>query len=64
MWEVGYDGDVSIEYSWLEWERMNELDVLSETMLMRIVLSAVKMALARYPEIPGISTPIADDTTV
>ena len=40
MPEHGYDGYVAIEYEWLDWERMDEVDVLSETILMRDLLRA------------------------
>jgi len=30
-----YDGWVAVEYVWIEWERCNEVDVLSETILLR-----------------------------
>jgi sugar phosphate isomerase/epimerase len=32
---AGYDGYIAIEYVWIEWERMNECDNLSETVLLR-----------------------------
>jgi sugar phosphate isomerase/epimerase len=33
--EVGYDGYVAVEYCWVAWERLNEVDVLTETVLLR-----------------------------
>jgi sugar phosphate isomerase/epimerase len=38
--ESGYDGFVSVEYVWIDWERMNECDNISETILMRDRLRA------------------------
>ncbi|MFQ5426324.1 MAG: sugar phosphate isomerase/epimerase family protein [Gaiellales bacterium] len=35
MRRVGYDGDVSLEYLWIDWEHLNECDTLSETILLR-----------------------------
>lgn len=32
---AGYDGFISVEYCWVAWERLNEVDVLTETVLMR-----------------------------
>lgn len=55
--ENGYGGYLATEYSWLEWGGMNELDVLSETILMRDRLRA-KLAgeVWSYPVVPGITT--------
>ncbi len=36
----GYDGYLTLEYVWLEWERCNECDNLSETILLRDRLTA------------------------
>jgi sugar phosphate isomerase/epimerase len=38
MDETGYDGYVAIEYVWTEWQRCNEVDNLSETILLRDLL--------------------------
>lgn len=38
--ESGYGGFVSVEYVWIDWERMNECDNVSETILMRDRLRA------------------------
>ncbi|HZP00474.1 MAG TPA: TIM barrel protein [Terriglobia bacterium] len=35
MQEVGYPGYFAIEYVWIEWERCNEVDNVSETVLLR-----------------------------
>jgi sugar phosphate isomerase/epimerase len=35
MGEVGYSGYVGVEYVWIDWEHCNEVDNLSETILMR-----------------------------
>ena len=35
MKDTGYDGWIGIEYVWTEWERCNECDNLSETILLR-----------------------------
>jgi sugar phosphate isomerase/epimerase len=37
----GYEGAIAIEYVWIEWERMNECDNVSETILMRDQLRAL-----------------------
>lgn len=40
MREAGYGGDVGLEYLWLDWERLNECDTVSETILLRDRLRA------------------------
>jgi hypothetical protein len=35
MQETGYKGYVGVEYVWQDWERCNEVDNLSETILLR-----------------------------
>ena len=35
MRQVGYSGYVGVEYVWIDWEHCNEVDNLSETILMR-----------------------------
>jgi len=35
MRQVGYAGYVGVEYVWIDWEHCNEVDNLSETILMR-----------------------------
>jgi sugar phosphate isomerase/epimerase len=35
MKEIGYCGYFAIEYVWIDWENCNDVDVLSETVLMR-----------------------------
>ena len=34
----GYAGYVGVEYVWIDWERCNEVDNLSETILLRDLL--------------------------
>jgi sugar phosphate isomerase/epimerase len=38
--EVGYDGYLAVEYVWIDWERCNECDNVSETVLLRDRLRA------------------------
>jgi sugar phosphate isomerase/epimerase len=38
--ETGYDGDVGLEYLWIDWEHLNECDTVSETILLRDRLRA------------------------
>ena len=47
---AGYDGDIGLEYLWIDWERLNECDTVSETILLRDRLRA-KLAGEpwRYP---------------
>jgi sugar phosphate isomerase/epimerase len=40
----GYDGYVALEYVWIEWERMNECDNVSESVLMRDALRSYAAA--------------------
>jgi sugar phosphate isomerase/epimerase len=40
MREVGYDGDIGLEYLWIDWEHLNECDTVSETILLRDRLRA------------------------
>ena len=35
MRNVGYSGYVGVEYVWIDWEHCNEVDNLSETILLR-----------------------------
>ena len=35
MRQVGYAGYVGVEYVWIDWEHCNEVDNVSETILMR-----------------------------
>lgn len=37
---AGYDGDLGLEYLWIAWERLNECDTVSETILLRDRLRA------------------------
>jgi sugar phosphate isomerase/epimerase len=48
--EAGYDGDIGLEYLWIDWEHLNECDTISETILLRDRLRA-KLAGEpwRYP---------------
>lgn len=43
MKSAGYNGYVALEYVWIEWERCNEVDNLSETILLRDFLKSVKL---------------------
>jgi sugar phosphate isomerase/epimerase len=40
MQQTGYGGYLGIEYVWTEWERCNEVDNLSETLLLRDLIRA------------------------
>jgi sugar phosphate isomerase/epimerase len=40
MREAGYDGDIGLEYLWIDWEHLNECDTVSETVLLRDRLRA------------------------
>ena len=35
MRRVGYPGYVGVEYVWIDWEHCNEVDNVSETILLR-----------------------------
>lgn len=49
--DVGYDGDIGLEYLWIDWEHLNECDTLSETILLRDRLrAAIAGEPWRYPE--------------
>jgi sugar phosphate isomerase/epimerase len=37
---AGYDGDIGLEYLWIDWEHLNECDTVSETILLRDRLQA------------------------
>ena len=37
---AGYPGDLCLEYTWQEWRGANNVDVLSETILLRDELAA------------------------
>jgi sugar phosphate isomerase/epimerase len=37
---AGYDGDIGLEYLWIDWEHLNECDTVSETILLRDRLRA------------------------
>ena len=43
MRDHSYAGYVGVEYVWTEWERCNEVDNISETILMRDHLLAVEL---------------------
>lgn len=49
--ETGYDGDIGLEWLWIDWERLNECDTVSETILLR---DRIRAKLAgepwEYPE--------------
>jgi sugar phosphate isomerase/epimerase len=38
--ETGYDGDIGLEYLWIDWEHLNDCDTVSETILLRDRLRA------------------------
>ncbi len=38
--EAGYEGDIGLEYLWIDWEHLNECDTVSETILLRDRLRA------------------------
>jgi sugar phosphate isomerase/epimerase len=40
MLAAGYDGDIGLEYLWIDWEHLNECDTVSETILLRDLLRA------------------------
>jgi sugar phosphate isomerase/epimerase len=40
MREAGYEGDIGLEYLWIDWEHLNECDTVSETVLLRDRLRA------------------------
>jgi sugar phosphate isomerase/epimerase len=54
--DQGYTSYLAVEYSWVDWEGMNEADVISETILMRDWL-ATKLAGGQwsYPAVPAIN---------
>ena len=37
---AGYDGDLGLEYLWIDWEHLNDCDTMSETILLRDRLRA------------------------
>jgi sugar phosphate isomerase/epimerase len=37
---AGYEGDIGLEYLWIDWEHLNECDTVSETILLRDRLQA------------------------
>jgi sugar phosphate isomerase/epimerase len=37
---VGFEGDIGLEYLWIDWEHLNECDTVSETILLRDRLRA------------------------
>jgi sugar phosphate isomerase/epimerase len=37
---AGYDGFIDVEYIWVDWKRLNEVDVISETVMLRDRLNA------------------------
>jgi len=43
MKRLKYRGYVALEYVWIEWEHCNEVDNLSETILLRDFLRSVKL---------------------
>jgi sugar phosphate isomerase/epimerase len=50
--DVGYDGDLSLEYLWIAWGGLNECDTVSETILLRDRLRAcLDGSTWRYPDL-------------
>ena len=48
--EAGYDGALAVEYVWIDWERCNECDNISETIILRDrLLDAVAGRAWAYP---------------
>lgn len=48
--EAGYDGALAAEYVWIDWERCNECDIVSETIILRDrLLDAVAGRPWTYP---------------
>jgi sugar phosphate isomerase/epimerase len=41
-----YSGWITVEYTWIEWERCNEVDIVSETILLRNLLRKVQNEVA------------------
>lgn len=46
MKQTAYSGSVTLEYVWTEWERCNDVDNLSETILLRDLLRAAAQDIA------------------
>jgi len=46
MKQTAYSGSVTLEYVWTEWERCNDVDNLSETILLRDLLRAAAQNIA------------------
>lgn len=48
---AGYDGDIGLEYLWIDWEGTNTCDTVSETILLRDrLLAAIDGRAWSYPE--------------
>lgn len=48
---AGYEGDLGLEYLWIDWEHLNECDTVSETILLRDRLrAALEGRPWRYPQ--------------
>jgi sugar phosphate isomerase/epimerase len=53
---AGYDGFITIEYIWVAWKRLNEVDVVSETVMLRDRLTAkLRGEKWSYPGPTGIT---------
>ncbi len=49
--DAGYEGDIGLEYLWIDWEHLNECDTVSETILLRDRLrAAIEGRPWAYPE--------------
>ena len=45
----GYRGFLGVEYCWDEWKQCNEVDVISETILMRDLLRSAALRTSDQP---------------
>jgi sugar phosphate isomerase/epimerase len=64
--DSGYAGYVAIEYLWMEWAHLNEIDVVSETVLLRDYLRArAANEQWEYPASSGVrEAPLGDEANV
>ena len=54
--EAGYDGALAVEYVWIDWERCNECDNVSETIILRDrLLAALARARVDVPRLVYLS---------
>ena len=53
---ASYDGDIGLEYLWIDWEHLNECDTVSETILLRDRLRAKLAGEAwEYPDVDDLT---------